>query len=201
MRDRGVEFKSWLECASTAQRALCVLCSDCTQFSVEYREHTQEWLSSEVLNGPYCFRGNFLHVTLYLCCFNTVKAIIVAVVVVVDRKRRRAPGLHKNNCAFVYLHLTELKLITRPVTTTTPTPYVYTTAKPPRRKPHQGHNHKSHDTSNRVKEILLPNNLQENEIVGPAAGGSIEGMYRLQWKLNSNKTTTRSKIQSRQIVV
>lgn len=87
--------------------------------------------------------------------------------------------LHKNNCAFVYLHLTELKLITRPVTTTTPTPYVYTTVKP-RRKQHQSHNHKGHDTSNRVKEILLPNNLQENEIVGAAAGGSIEGMYRLQ---------------------
>lgn len=87
------------------------------------------------------------------------------------------------------LHLTELKLITRPVTTTTPTPYVYTTAKP-RRKQHQSHNHKGHDTSNRVKEILLPNNLQENEIVGAAAAaaggngggnnggsGSIEGTY------------------------
>lgn len=88
------------------------------------------------------------------------------------------------------LHLTELKLITRPTTTTTPTPYVYTTAKP-RRKQHQNHNHKGHDTSNRVKEILLPNNLQENEIVGAAAaaaggggsggnnGGSnsIEGTY------------------------
>ncbi|XP_055296143.1 neurotrimin isoform X2 [Sitodiplosis mosellana] len=73
------------------------------------------------------------------------------------------------------IRLQELKLITRPVTTTTPTPYVYTTAKPPRRKQHQSHNHKGHDTSNRVKEILQPNNLQENEIVGAAAGGSIEG--------------------------
>lgn len=88
------------------------------------------------------------------------------------------------------LHLTELKLITRPTTTTTPTPYVYTTAKP-RRKQHQNHNHKGHDTSNRVKEILLPNNLQENEIVGAAAAaaaaagggsggsGSIEGTYHI----------------------
>ncbi|XP_031618862.1 neurotrimin-like isoform X2 [Contarinia nasturtii] len=76
------------------------------------------------------------------------------------------------------IRLQELKLITRPVTTTTPTPYVYTTVKPPRRKQHQNHNHKGHDTSNRVKEILLPNNLQENEIAGAASGGgggSIEG--------------------------
>lgn len=85
--------------------------------------------------------------------------------------------MHKNNCAFVYLHLTELKVVTRPTSTTTPTPYIYTTVKP-RRKQHQNHNHKGHDTSNRGKDILQPNNFQENEIVGAAAGGSIEGMYR-----------------------
>lgn len=88
------------------------------------------------------------------------------------------------------LHLTELERIsTLPVTTTTATPYVFTTAKP-RRKQHQNHKHKGHDTSNRVKEILLPNNLQENEIVGAVAGdgagiggsagsGSIEGTFTL----------------------
>lgn len=72
----------------------------------------------------------------------------------------------------------ELKLATRPITTTTPIPYVYTTVKP-RRKQHQNHNHKGgHDTSSRVKDILLPNNLQENEIIGVAAGsGSQDGTY------------------------
>lgn len=71
-----------------------------------------------------------------------------------------------------------MKLVTRPVTTTTPIPYVYTTAKP-RRKQHPNHNHKGgHDTTNRVKEILLPNNLQENDIIGVAAGGgSLDGTY------------------------
>lgn len=70
--------------------------------------------------------------------------------------------------------LTELKLITRPATTTTPTPHVHTTAKP-RRKQHQNHNHKSaHDTTNRIKEIVLPNNLKENEIVGGGGGGGGE---------------------------
>lgn len=64
------------------------------------------------------------------------------------------------------------------LTTTTPTPYIYTTAKP-RRKQHQSHNHKgTHDTSGPVKEILIPN-VQENEILGPAAGGSLEGMFHL----------------------
>lgn len=80
-------------------------------------------------------------------------------------------------CLFAFDTHTELKLVTPPTTTTTPTPYIYTTAKPPRRKQHQNHNHKGHDTSSRGKEKLQPNNLQENEIVEAAAGGSIEGMY------------------------
>lgn len=68
----------------------------------------------------------------------------------------------------------ELRLPPKAITTTTPTPYIYTTQKP-RRKQHQSHNHKGgHDTSSRAKEILLPN-LQENEIVG-AAGSPLEGM-------------------------
>lgn len=54
---------------------------------------------------------------------------------------------------------------------------MYTTAKP-RRKQHQNHNHKGHDTSSRGKEKLQPNNLQENEIAEAAAGGSIEGMQQ-----------------------
>lgn len=119
-------------------------------------------------NGAVRFSANFLHVT-----------FTALYVVFKEREREwnRKFVYNKNNCAFVYLHLTELKLITRPVTTTTPTPYVYTTAKP-RRKQNHNHNHKGHDTSNRVKEILLPNNLQENEIVGVAAADSnIEGMY------------------------
>lgn len=72
------------------------------------------------------------------------------------------------------LHLTELQRQTPPVTPTTPTPYVFTTAKP-RRKQHQNHKHKGHDTSNRVKEILIPNNSQENEIVGAAAAAADSG--------------------------
>lgn len=71
-------------------------------------------------------------------------------------------------------NLSELKLITRPATTTTLTPFIYTTVKP-RRKQHQGYNHKTgHNVPNRVKDILPPNNLQENEVIG-GAGGSIEG--------------------------
>lgn len=54
-------------------------------------------------------------------------------------------------------------------TTTTPTPYIYTTVKP-RRKQHQSHNTKGgHDTS-RIKETLIPNLIQENEIVGSVEG-------------------------------
>lgn len=77
---------------------------------------------------------------------------------------------------FIYYN-PELKLITRPTTSTTPTPYVYTTAKP-RRKQHQNHNHKSaHDTTNRIREIVLPNNLKENDIIGPGAASSNDGKF------------------------
>lgn len=79
---------------------------------------------------------------------------------------------------FLPLHIdrTEHHLPPKAATTTTPTPYVFTTTKP-RRKQHQNHNHKgTHDTSSRAKDALLPN-LQENEIVGPGAGGSLEGMF------------------------
>lgn len=49
----------------------------------------------------------------------------------------------------------------------------------PRRKQHQGYNHKTgHNVPNRVKDILPPNNLQENEVIG-GAGGSIEGKLSL----------------------
>lgn len=78
-----------------------------------------------------------------------------------------------------FLMATELKLITRPATTTTPTPYVHTTAKP-RRKQHQNHSHKSaHDTINRIKDTVLPNNLKENEIIGPGMIGLNDGSYTI----------------------
>lgn len=61
----------------------------------------------------------------------------------------------------------ELRLPPKPVTTTTLTPYVYTTVKP-RRKQHQSHNNKAgHDTYR--KETLIPSIL-ENEIVAPVEG-------------------------------
>lgn len=80
--------------------------------------------------------------------------------------------------------ISELKLITRPLLSTTPTPYIqiHTTAKP-RRKQHQNHNHKNtHDTPNRVKEIILPIpiNIKENEIIGQAPASSpIEGLFNI----------------------
>lgn len=65
-------------------------------------------------------------------------------------------------------NLQELRLPPK-APSTTAIPYVYTTAKP-RRKQHSGHNSKTgHDTS-RIKETLIPNLIQDNEIVGSVEG-------------------------------
>lgn len=67
-------------------------------------------------------------------------------------------------------HKPELRLPPKAPTTTL-IPYVYTTVKP-RRKQHQSHNNKGGHDISRVKETLLPNLIQENEIVG-----SVEGKF------------------------
>lgn len=77
-----------------------------------------------------------------------------------------------------HLHLTELKLITRPVTTTTPTPHVHATKKKHKPKDKDKDNHKDPNAATQSKDAKKPNGLQENDIQrGNSGGNSMEGTY------------------------
>lgn len=69
-------------------------------------------------------------------------------------------------------HFPSAELRLPPTSTTTPTPYVYTTAKP-RRKATQSHIKAATFDVPKIKETVVTNHVQENEI----AGAAFEGKY------------------------
>lgn len=78
----------------------------------------------------------------------------------------------------------ELELPPIPPTTTL-IPYIYTTAKQPRRKQHLSHNNKAGHDTHRVKETLIPSIILENEIGGSVEGKKIFTLFSILCTLSS----------------